>query len=66
MSLKNGTDAYDNDQLRMRWVGSPPIGQNPEIRMPDMHLREILPGMQNETYPTGGLMATRVPTLLVG
>lgn len=47
-------DAYDTEQLVIKWMPhSGAIMTNPEIRMPDMRLRRIKPGLTNTTYATG-------------
>ncbi|KHN86098.1 Glycine receptor subunit beta-type 4 [Toxocara canis] len=48
-----GTDAYDINHLVIKWNTASPIETNEEIRMPDMRLKEILPGLRNSTYATG-------------
>uniref|UniRef100_A0A1I7Y636 Neur_chan_LBD domain-containing protein n=1 Tax=Steinernema glaseri TaxID=37863 RepID=A0A1I7Y636_9BILA len=45
--------AYDYDQLLVKWNGLNPVETNEEIRMPDMRLRSIKPGLRNDTYATG-------------
>ncbi|PIO62245.1 hypothetical protein TELCIR_16208, partial [Teladorsagia circumcincta] len=46
-------DAYDTDQIVIRWNGKHPIEVNSEIRMPDMRLRAIQHAIRNDTYVTG-------------
>ncbi|CAJ0606842.1 unnamed protein product [Cylicocyclus nassatus] len=46
-------DAYDSDEIVVKWNGPNPVDVNPEIRMPDMRLRYILPSLRNDTYATG-------------
>ncbi|VDM45913.1 unnamed protein product [Toxocara canis] len=45
--------AYDINHLVIKWNTASPIETNEEIRMPDMRLKEILPGLRNSTYATG-------------
>ncbi|KAI1722739.1 neurotransmitter-gated ion-channel ligand binding domain-containing protein [Ditylenchus destructor] len=53
--------AYDVDQLVIEWNKGPQgsnesysaIQTNPEILMPDMRLRTIMPGLRNDTYAVG-------------
>ncbi|VDK73966.1 unnamed protein product [Cylicostephanus goldi] len=47
------SDAYDSDEIVVKWNGPNPVDVNPEIRMPDMRLRYILPTLRNDTYATG-------------
>ncbi|KAK6010481.1 Neurotransmitter-gated ion-channel transmembrane region [Ostertagia ostertagi] len=53
-----GMDAYDTDQIVIRWNGKHPIEVNSEIRMPDMRLRAIQHVIRNDTY-------SYVPTALI-
>jgi anionic glutamate receptor len=45
--------AYDTEQLVINWMPQGAIMTNPEIRMPDMRLRKIRPGLRNDTYASG-------------
>lgn len=47
------SDAYDSDEIIIKWNGPNPVDVNPEIRMPDMRLRTILHTIRNDTYATG-------------
>lgn len=46
-------DAYDTDQIVIRWNGPHPVEINSEIRMPDMRLRSIQHFVRNDSYVTG-------------
>ncbi|KAI6177748.1 hypothetical protein M3Y97_00941700 [Aphelenchoides bicaudatus] len=51
-SLRILSYAYDVEQLVIEWSPQA-VMSNKEIRMPDMKLREIRPGLRNDSYATG-------------
>ena len=51
-------DAYDVDQLLLKWKSDSAIDVNSEIKMPDMILRKLEPHARNDTYATGNNFAT--------
>uniref|UniRef100_A0A7E4VLP7 Neur_chan_memb domain-containing protein n=1 Tax=Panagrellus redivivus TaxID=6233 RepID=A0A7E4VLP7_PANRE len=46
-------DAYDVEQLILKWKDVAAIDINSEIRMPDMRLRKLEPTSRNDSYATG-------------
>ncbi|CAD5218505.1 unnamed protein product [Bursaphelenchus okinawaensis] len=51
-SLRILSYPYDVESLIIEW-SSNGVMTNPEIRMPDMKLREIIPAVRNDSYATG-------------
>ncbi|KAI6215850.1 hypothetical protein M3Y94_00433600 [Aphelenchoides besseyi] len=51
--------AYDVEQLVIDW-SSQGVMTNPEIRMPDMKLREIRPSLRNDSYATADFIVDRL------
>ncbi len=47
------TDAYDEEQLSLKWHPSLPITRNHNIKLPDMHLNNITTGLCDGTYAIG-------------
>lgn len=46
-------DAYDVDQLEIKWLEVEPITRNPNITLPDMHIARLEPGICDGNYSTG-------------
>ncbi len=46
-------DAYEEDQLKLKWTDRLAIDKNKDIKLPDMYLRDIGTGTCNGTYSTG-------------
>lgn len=50
------TDAYDEEQLTIRWANDEAISKNDEIKLPDMKLLRLSMGECNGTFPAGAFM----------